>query len=125
MSSRKKLYSVHEILLLTLCSVLCGADGWQDIEDYGKAKIEFLCQYFDYENGILSDDTIRRIYRSINPSEFEKFFRDWVQGIAATTQTKDVSIDAPAQDKQTEVSAKEDSVIAIAGARLISSASNK
>ena len=115
MSSRKKLYSVHEILLLTLCSVLCGADGWQDIEDYGKAKIEFLCQYFDYENGILSDDTIRRIYRSINPSEFEKFFRDWVQGIAATTQTKDVSIDAPAQDKQTEVSAKEDSVIAIDG----------
>ena len=114
-STRKKLYNVNEILLLTLCSVLCGADGWQDIEDYGKAKINFLRQYFDYENGIPSDDTIRRFYRSINPSEFEKFFREWVKGIATATQTTVVSIDAPAHDKKIEISAKEDSVIAIDG----------
>ncbi|MBA3814606.1 MAG: transposase family protein [Alphaproteobacteria bacterium] len=44
-----------EILLLTLCAVLCGAEGWQDIEDFGKAKLSFLRQYFEYTQGIPSE----------------------------------------------------------------------
>ncbi len=102
-SQRNQLYRVSELLLLTLCAVLCGADGWQDIEDYGKAKLAFLRNYFDYEHGIPSDDTLRRFYRSLNPTEFEKLFREWVQGLAKATSTKLVSI---------ESSKKEDSVIA-------------
>ena len=87
-STRNQLYTVSEILLLTLCAVLCGADGWQDIEDYGKAKLDFLRQYFDDVNGIPSDDTVRRFYRSIDPSTFEKLFREWVQGLAKVTDTQ-------------------------------------
>ena len=92
-STRNQLYTVSEILLLTLCAVLCGADGWQDIEDYGKAKLDFLRQYFDYVNGIPSDDTVRRFYRSIDPSTFEKLFREWVQGFAKVTDTQVIAID--------------------------------
>ena len=92
-STRNQLYTVSEILLLTLCAVLCGADGWQDIEDYGKAKLDFLRQYFDYVNGIPSDDTVRRFYRSIDPSTFEKLFREWVQGLAKVTDTQVIAID--------------------------------
>src|SRR3546814_5792652 len=50
-SSRNQLYSVNEILLLTLCAVLCGAEGWQDIEDFGKDKLTFLRHYFEYAQG--------------------------------------------------------------------------
>ncbi len=38
---RKKLYSMSEILLTTLCAVISGAEGWQDVENFGKAKINF------------------------------------------------------------------------------------
>lgn len=92
-STRNQLYSVNEILLLTLCAVLCGAEGWQDIEDFGKAKLTFLRQYFEYIQGIPSDDTIRRFYRSLNPSEFERLFREWVEHLAKTTGTKVIAID--------------------------------
>ena len=81
-STKNQLYSVSEILLVTLCAVLCGADGWCDVEMYGKSKINYLRQYLDYNNGVPSDDTIRRFYRKINPSAFEQLFREWVNGLA-------------------------------------------
>ena len=55
-SERNQLHSVDEIFLLTFCAVICGADGWQDVEDYGKSKLEYLKQYLDYNNGIPSDE---------------------------------------------------------------------
>ena len=92
-SNRNQLYSVNEILFLTLCSVLCGAEGWQDVEDFGKIKIRFLRQYFDYNHGIPSDDTIRRFYRSVNPTGFETLFREWVQSLAHSTGSSVIAID--------------------------------
>ena len=77
-SERNRLYSIEEILLLSLCACICGAEGWQDVEDFGKLKIQYLRQYLDYGNGIPSDDTFRRFYRNIDPDEFEKLFRKWV-----------------------------------------------
>ena len=92
-SSRNQLYSVDEILLVTLCAVICGAEGWQDIEDYGKAKINFLRHYFDYTYGIPSDDTFRRFYRVLDPSVFEELFRNWVKGIAQAVSAQVIAID--------------------------------
>ncbi len=57
-AQRNQLFSISEILLVTFLAVICGAEGWQDVENYGKAKINTLRNYFDYENGIPSDDTI-------------------------------------------------------------------
>lgn len=114
-ATKNQLYKVGEILLLTLCALMCGADGWQDIEDYGKAKLDFLRNYFDYTHGIPSDDTLRRFYRSINPSEFEKFFREWVEELAKATDTKVVSIEPQAKEDKVKLSEKKDPVIAIDG----------
>jgi predicted transposase YbfD/YdcC len=109
-STKNQLYIVGEILLLTVCAILCGAEGWVDIENYGKVKLDFLRTYFDYENGIPSDDTLRRFYRSINPSEFEKFFREWVHELAQETNTKLISIES-----NTTSSENEKKVLAIDG----------
>ena len=72
------LHSVTEILFLTLCAIICGCEGWRDIERYGKAKVEFLRKFFPYKNGIPSDDTVRRFFRSLTPSSFQKYFVSWV-----------------------------------------------
>jgi len=92
-SQRKQLYSLKEILLVSLCASVCGAEGWQDVVDFGKLKIQYLMQYLNYKNGTLSDDTVRRFYRHIDPEEFEKLFRKGVDSIAKKADVKVIAID--------------------------------
>ena len=92
-SSRNQLYGVDEILFCTLCAIICGAEGWGDIEDFGKSKLKFLRLYFDYTNGTPSDDTFRRFYRSLDPTYFETLFRQWVEGIALSANSRVIAID--------------------------------
>lgn len=92
-SQRNRLYTMSEILLVTLCAAICGADGWQDVEDYGKLKIDYLREYLPYKNGIPSDDTFRRFFRSINPESFQELFRDWVKSLKSTLNQKVIAID--------------------------------
>lgn len=76
---RKKLHPMPEILLLTLSAVICGAESWDDIELFGKSKLDFLRQYLPYENGIPSDDTVRRFFRAIDTSQFQRLFMEWIR----------------------------------------------
>ncbi|MDD5277795.1 MAG: transposase family protein [Methylovulum sp.] len=63
---RKKLHPLPEILLLTLCAIICGAESWGDIEMFGRSKLAFLRQYPPYEHGVPSDDTLRRFFRALD-----------------------------------------------------------
>ena len=78
---RKKLYPLEEILFLTLCAVICGAESWYDIEDFGNARIIFLKKYFSYKNGIPSHDTIGRFFSLLNPENFRDSFILWVKNL--------------------------------------------
>jgi predicted transposase YbfD/YdcC len=64
-----------------LCSSVCGAEGWQDIEDYGNAQIDFLRKLLPYKNGIPGDDTFRRFFRVLDPIEFQKLFCEWMKSL--------------------------------------------
>jgi predicted transposase YbfD/YdcC len=92
-AQRNQLYTLSEILLVTLLAVICGAEGWQDVENYGKAKIDYLRKYLDYINGVPSDDTIRRLFRSIDPDHFKTIFYEWVKSIANVVNAKVIAID--------------------------------
>lgn len=90
---RNQLYTVSEILLVTLLAVICGAEGWKDVENYGKSKINYLRNYLDYLNGVPSDDTVRRFFRAINPEHFKEIFSKWIQCIANIAHAKVIAID--------------------------------
>ena len=90
---RNQLYTVAEILLVTLLAVICGAEGWQDVENYGKSKIKYLRCYLPYEGGVPSDDTVRRFFRAINPNHFKEIFSKWVQCIVNIVNAKVIAID--------------------------------
>jgi hypothetical protein len=79
--NRKKLYSVAEIIFLAFCGCLSNCNSWEDIELFGKGKIEFLRRFFAYENGIPSDDTLRRFFRVLDPLILEARFEEWVRYI--------------------------------------------
>lgn len=78
---RCKLHPLGEILLLTVCGVIAGCEGWDDLEDFGESKLEFLRQYLPYEHGIPSGDTLRRFFRAIDPKEFQSRFIEWVKSL--------------------------------------------
>ncbi len=92
-SERNKLYPVSEILFMALLAVICGAEGWQDIENYGKAKLQYLRGFLDYANGVPSDDTFRRFFRTLKPDYFKEMFREWVGKLASAAQAKVIAID--------------------------------
>lgn len=90
---RNQLYSIPEILLVTFLAIICGAEGWQDIENYGKAKINYLKNYLNYSNGVPSDDTIRRFFRAVDPDHFKKIFCKWTESLAKVVDAKVIAID--------------------------------
>ncbi len=91
--SHNVIYPIDEILFLTLCAVICGAEGWEDIEDFGKSKLVFLRQYLPLDNGIPSDDTFRRFFRSIDHKAFQEMFIGWVNSLDITVNNKVIAID--------------------------------
>jgi predicted transposase YbfD/YdcC len=90
---RRKLHSVSEILLLTFCGVVAGCDSWEDIEDFGKIKLDYLREYLRYEHGAPSDDTLRRFFRTLDPEVFEACFIKWVKSFQLDLAEKIVAID--------------------------------
>lgn len=94
---RKKLHSLHDIISLVVIGIICGADSWDSIEEFGKAKKEFLSTFLTLHNGIPSHDTINRVFSSINPKKFELAFISWVNSL----KNKDITNEVIAIDGKT------------------------
>ena len=62
--NRKKLYPLDEILLVSICAVICGAEGWTDFVVFGNEKLEFLRTYLPFKNGIPSRLTFASVVRT-------------------------------------------------------------
>ena len=82
-------HKLSDILLLTICAVISGAEGWEDIEDFGETHLDFLKLYGDFENGIPVHDTIARVVSCISPAKFHECFINWMRD-CYTSDDKDV-----------------------------------
>src|SRR5258707_1953257 len=82
---RTREHLLEEILLLTIAAVLSGASGWNEIEDYGRTKIEWFKSFLKLPGGIPSHDTFNRVFSMLDPEELEKGFVTWVASIARLT----------------------------------------
>ncbi len=78
---RTKDHALLDIILITLCAVICGADGWVDVEEFGKAKRDWLATFLALPNGIPSHDTFGRVFARIDPQQFQHSFLQWVQAL--------------------------------------------
>ena len=86
-------YPLLDILLITLVGVICGADGWEAIEEVGKNKLKLLKKYGYFHYGIPVHDTIARIISAIEPSEFQRCFINWMKDAELNTQGEVVAVD--------------------------------
>jgi hypothetical protein len=82
-----------EILIIAICAVVCGADGWSDVELFANNKKAWLKTFLKLPKGIPSHDTFGRVFAKIKPEEFQKRFIEWVQAIEKLTTGQVIAID--------------------------------
>lgn len=99
-----------DILLIAVLAVICGADGWDEIHDWGVAKEELLRKMLVLPHGIPSADTFRRTFARIKPTEFERAFRAWIGELIETTARPHIAIDGKTSRGVARHSSKENSL---------------
>ena len=72
-----KLHKLSDILMLSLCAVLCGAEDYEDIATYGRQKEAFLRRFLRLPNGIPSHDTINRVFNRLDKDKFTSCLYNW------------------------------------------------
>jgi predicted transposase YbfD/YdcC len=73
--------------------VICGANTWNEIEQYGHSKHDWLKTFLELPNGIPSHDTIRRVFIIIDPEEFRTAFINWVDSIRPLLPETVIAVD--------------------------------
>ncbi len=86
-------HKLLDILVLTICAVICGADSWVEIAAYGKEKEPWLKGFLELANGIPSHDTIARVFAAIDPNALQECFLSWVQSVAQLNGGEIIAID--------------------------------
>lgn len=77
---RTKRHRLRDILTITLCGVLCGAENWVEIADWADAKEAWRTDWLGLAHGIPSHDTLGRVFNRLDPLQFETGFLRWVEG---------------------------------------------
>lgn len=90
---RRKLHKLQDIFFITLCAVICGADDWVSIEQFGEAKEAWLTEVLKLENGIPSHDTFGNVFAAINTEQFSECFSRWAADIAELGEGEIIAID--------------------------------
>jgi predicted transposase YbfD/YdcC len=90
---RTKRHKLIDILTIAILAVICGAEGWTDIESFGKAKQKWLSSILELPNGIPSHDKFSRVFARLNPEQLQECFLNWVRGIAEISEGEVIAID--------------------------------
>ena len=90
---RTKFHQLSDIIVIAICAVICGADNWVEIEEFGHAKRDWLEAMLGLPNGIPSHDTFGRVFARLDAEQFEACFMRWVQHLHELTQGQLLAID--------------------------------
>jgi len=90
---RTKDHKLIDIIAIAICAVICGAEGWVDMELYGKSKEPWLRTFLELPNGIPSHDTFGRVFSLIDAQQFQLAFYEWVWAVNDIIQGQIINID--------------------------------
>lgn len=91
--TRTKKHLLKDILVIAVLAVIAGAQGWEDIENYGISKQQWLSEFLELPHGIPSDDTFRRVFERIDPEALAGSLTKWVQQLIPSLEQEIVPID--------------------------------
>jgi predicted transposase YbfD/YdcC len=93
---RTRRHELVDILVIAICTLLCGGEGFNDMEDFGKAKEEWFRTFLRLPNGIPTHDTFNRLFAAIAPDRFLESFLVWTQSLRRAMGEEIVAIDGKA-----------------------------
>jgi predicted transposase YbfD/YdcC len=93
---RRKFHDLVDVLVIGVCTLLCGGETFNDMEDFGEDKLEWFKTFLKLENGIPSHDTFNRVFSAIDPQQFLDCFLRWTQSVRQTVHQEIVAIDGKA-----------------------------
>jgi len=82
-----------DIIAIAICAVICGAEGWVDIENFGNSKLTWLKTFLELPKGIPSHDTLGRVFSMIDAQEFQLAFCEWVWAVNDMVQGQIINLD--------------------------------
>lgn len=88
--AKKCRYIFSEVIFMTLCGLLCGADDWNGVELYARTNESWFRRYLKLPSGIPSHDTFNRLFSLLDPKAFHDIFIQWVQETLVTTELRGV-----------------------------------
>jgi len=74
-------HNLKDILAITICAVICGAESWNDIEDFGHTKQEWFKRFLELSEGIPSHDTFQRVFSIIDSDQLQESFVCWMRDV--------------------------------------------
>jgi predicted transposase YbfD/YdcC len=86
-------HNLWDIIALTICAVVAGADSWVEVEAYGRRKEPWLRTFLELPHGIPSHDTLGRVFALLNPHAFREGFGAWVEALVEATAGRLIAID--------------------------------
>lgn len=90
---RTREHSLTDILAIAICAIICGADGWTQVEMFGQSKEQWFRRFLRLPNGIPSHDTFRRVFSLLDPDSFERCFISWINELAVASQGRLIAVD--------------------------------
>lgn len=91
--NRGQNHNLLEMIFLALTATICGAQGWADVERFGKSKIEWFRRYVPLKYGVPSHDTFGRVFSRLDTGEFLTAMHAWVDAFAGSLRGRGVAID--------------------------------
>ena len=86
-------HNLLDVVTMTLCAVICGAEHWTQVENFGNANHKWFSEFLELPSGIPSHDTFGRIFARISPVEFERCFQSWFSSVIDTLGPQVIGID--------------------------------
>lgn len=93
---RTKDHDLIDILVIAICALLCAAESFNDMEDFGKAKQDWFKTFLKLRNGIPSHDTFNRVFAALDPKDFLDCFLRWTQSLRESVAQEIVALDGKA-----------------------------
>ena len=90
---REVTYPLINVVVIAICAVICGADDFVAIADFGKARRDWLARFLDLSNGIPSHDRFNAIFAALKPAEFEACLLGWITALHEITDGQVIAID--------------------------------
>jgi hypothetical protein len=94
--NRTKDHELIDILVIAICALLCAAESFNDMEEFGLAKQDWFKTFLKLSNGIPSHDTFNRVFAALDPKQFLDCFLSWTQSVRTAVPQEIVALDGKA-----------------------------